>query len=447
MRTQAKLTATAKFFTHTQSSCIVFMSSCYEPWGGSEELWSATAKYLQRQGNQTYVFKINVDKTHSRVAELEQAGIVIIDTLVLQRNSRRIVNRILGRLGRVQIVKQVRQRLGHLHLFLNPCLPGQWRSTNTSRLSPLARQLGQLQPTLVVISQGENFDGLAFAELCQQMKLPYVILSEKAGEDRWPGDHLRPLMRKAFQEAKKCFFVSQHNLCLTQMQVSQKLSHAEVIRNPYLTPVASALPWKHPEDGCFKLACVARLWLFDKGQDILLQVLAQKKWRQRNLHITFFGEGANREGLIEMADFLGVKNVSFPGFVENIVEVWRNFHGLILPSRAEGLPIALVEAMMCGRLGIVTNVGGVSEVVTNNITGFVAQEPSCQAIDEVLERAWQRRYEWEQIGHKAAQSIREIIPPDPDGVFAHKLLQLCQTSENVSEIDAVSLSKFSSMSL
>lgn len=158
--------------------------------------------------------------------------------------------------------------------------------------------------------------------------------------------------------------------------------------------------------------------------------MAQSKWKSRHIYVSFFGEGVNRNGLVELAQFLNLNNVSFPGFVENIVDIWQEFHALILPSRAEGLPITLVEAMMCGRFGIVTNVGGVSEVVTDDVTGFIAPTASFHAIDETLERAWQRRNEWEQIGRKAAVSIREIIPSHPERIFADKLLQLCSLANN-----------------
>ncbi|NJN85658.1 MAG: glycosyltransferase family 4 protein [Leptolyngbyaceae cyanobacterium SL_7_1] len=407
-------------------SCIVFMSSCSGTWGGSEELWSATARYLRQQGHSVYVFKINVDRSHSRIIDLHEAKISITDTFLLTNRHNNLIKRILDRLGKLQSINLFLKLVDRGFRFLNRYLPARWHLQFNQDI--LVKEIKQLEPDLVVISQGDNFDGLEFASLCQQLKIPYAMLSHKAGEDRWPIDAVRLLMRSAFQEAKQCFFVSQHNQTITEKQISRNLPHTEVIRNPHLAPVTQPLPWKPPQDGWFKLACVGRLWLFDKGQDILLQVLAQDKWKSRRLCIEFFGEGVNRNGLIELAQFLEVQNVSFPGFVDDIVDVWREFHGLILPSRAEGLPISLVEAMMCGRLGIVTNVGGVSEVVTDNVTGFIAQAPCLYAIDEALERAWQRRDEWEQIGQAAACSIREIIPPNPEKVFAGKLLRLCSTS-------------------
>ncbi|MHC5776216.1 glycosyltransferase [Nostoc sp.] len=254
--------------------------------------------------------------------------------------------------------------------------------------------------------------------------MPYVIISQKASDSVCPHGKKRQMMQDMYRQAKASFFVYQHNLSLTEAQIGYSLANAEVVRNPHRVIIPEPLPYPKIEDEIFKIACVARLWILDKGQDVLLRVLAQDKWQHRHLHIYFFGTGVDRDTLIDMANFLGLKNVSFPGFVENIVDIWHHHHALIMPSRAEGLPIALVEAMMCGRPGIVTDVGGVSEVVEDDITGFMATGASFQEIDKVLERAWQRRYEWENIGKEASIFIRQLIPSYPERIFADKLVQL-----------------------
>jgi hypothetical protein len=84
-----------------------------------------------------------------------------------------------------------------------------------------------------------------------------------------------------FAGATRCFFVSKHNLRLTEEQIGATLTNAEVVRNPYLVPAAVRLPWPGGgENESLRLACVARLYLRDKGQDILLRVLAREKWQE-----------------------------------------------------------------------------------------------------------------------------------------------------------------------
>jgi glycosyltransferase involved in cell wall biosynthesis len=233
----------------------------------------------------------------------------------------------------------------------------------------------------------------------------------------------RPYRRDIFQGAARCFFVSEHNLRLTEEQIGVTLTNAEVVRNPYLVLADRPLSWPSREDDSLRLACVARLYVLDKGQDILLRVLAREKWKNRNLHVSFFGKGINAEALADLAARLAVRNVSFEGQTDDVPGIWKNHHALILPSRAEGLPLALVEAMMCGRPAIVTKVGGNAEVVDDHVTGFLAA-PAEDPLDCALEEAWARKGELSEMGGRAAIRIRELVSPNPAEDFANKLIEI-----------------------
>jgi glycosyltransferase involved in cell wall biosynthesis len=300
------------------------------------------------------------------------------------------------------------------------------------RLQPLATRYHLLlltahltarRPDLVVVSQGDNYDGLHFGYLCRKLRIPYALISQKAADHFWPPDESRGYRRDVFVRAARCFFVSEHNRRLTEDQIGADLPNAEVVRNPHLARADAPLPWPGREDESLRLACVARLYLLDKGQDMLLRVLARAKWNGRALHVSFFGRGVNAGSLADLAARLGVRNASFEGQTDDVPGIWREHHALILPSRAEGLPLALVEAMMCGRPAIVTKVGGNAEVVQDGVTGFLAA-PDEDAIDAALEGAWARRDELREMGERAALRIRALVPDDPAGEFAGALLEL-----------------------
>jgi glycosyltransferase involved in cell wall biosynthesis len=142
------------------------------------------------------------------------------------------------------------------------------------------------------------------------------------------------------------------------------------------------------------------------------------------LSVSFFGAGCNRKALSELAQRLDLRNVDFPGFVSDVESIWKTHHALVLPSRTEGLPLALVEAMMCGRFGIVTNEGGTSEVVEEGRTGFIANAAKVDELDHAMERAWAAREEWESIGKAAGMAVRTMVPLDPVASFTAKLLGL-----------------------
>jgi len=379
-------------------SRFVFFSSCSHPWGGSEELWAGAAALLAESGHSVAIFKTCVDPNHPRIRRLLALGCHIRDLH--------------------QVCLPYWIRLPRSLVRLTERGPAQ------KAIRPLVRtHLTNLNPDLVVVSQGANFDGLAYSDLCRISGRPYVIISQKATDYLWPLDEDRIVMRSAFQTALRCYFVSQHNLHLTECQIAETLINAEIVCNPFLVS-GSPLPWPGNEDHSIKLACIARLDTGEKGQDILLHVLARQLWRNRNLSVSFFGAGHNGEALRDLAGRLALKKVGFPGFVNDVESIWKTHHALVLPSRTEGLPLALIEAMMCGRFGIVTNEGGTSEVVEEGRTGFIANAAKVDELDHAMERAWAVRKEWESIGKAAGRAVRTMVPLDPVASFTAKLLGL-----------------------
>ena len=367
---------------------ILFISSNPTPWGGSEELWSATAAELAESGHRVSVLKTNIDRSEPRIRRLIELHCRISDLQQFRR---------LHRFPRL------------LRAFA-PAITAQ-------RLAQVTLELTLFRPGLVVISQGMNFDGLHYANACRRLKKRYVLISQKAGDVYWPADATRTLMRTVYKEAVACYFVSEHNLRLTEEQLGFELPHARVVRNPFLVPWERRNDWPSEEDGV-KLACVGRLFPAEKGQDLLLRVLASDKWRNRPLSVTLYGSGHHRVGLQNMTSYLGLTSVNFAGFVPDVTSIWKDNHGLILASRCEGLPLVLVEAMLSGRIAVTTDAGGCRELLEDGRTGFLAAAATEDALDEALERAWQRRSEWRSIGAAAADAVRELVPSNPAEVFA-----------------------------
>jgi len=102
---------------------------------------------------------------------------------------------------------------------------------------------------------------------------------------------------------------------------------------------------------------------------------------------------------------------------------------LVLPSRCEGLPLALVEAMWCSRPAVVTDVGGNAELCVDDETGFVAGAPTPGVFGQALERAWGRRHEWQFMGQQARRRAEELIPKDPVGDFCSQLTACVEQRE------------------
>jgi glycosyltransferase involved in cell wall biosynthesis len=350
---------------------------------------------LKQRGHELSVIKPWVDEAHPRIRALRDCGIPVADLNRVGSRAWDVANALLP--ARVQF--EMRRR----HVIR------------------LLAALAHIRPDLAVISQGFNFDGVGLTKACRIAGVPYVLISQKASDLIWPDDAIRPYIRRAFLESEQAIFVSEHNRRLTEEQAAVTLPQASVLRNPFLAGSKGPLPWPV---GPFRLACVARLDIVEKGQDILLRTLALERWRQSAPAVSLFGEGFNRQGLQGLANRLGLSNVTFHGHVDDVEGIWRSHHALVLPSRSEGLPLVLVEAMMCGRPAIVSDVGGNREVVLDGETGFLASGPTVPALDAALTRAWDARSDLERIGANAADFVRGIVEPNPAATLADRLLDI-----------------------
>jgi glycosyltransferase involved in cell wall biosynthesis len=125
-----------------------------------------------------------------------------------------------------------------------------------------------------------------------------------------------------------------------------------------------------------------------------------------------------------MAKMCAADNVSFLGQTDDVRAIWETHHGLLMPSRYEGLPLAVIEAMLCQRIVVATDVAGNAEHVRDGVDGFIAEAPTVRHIDDALERAWQRRHEWSAMAKSAKERLLEVMPVDPVGTFVTRLQSL-----------------------
>ncbi len=368
------------------------------PWGGSEILWSEAARCLRSDGHDVLVSIKKWPTIPEPVRNLANEG------LIVDRHERKITSRFI-----IYASKLFRR---------STVQPGWARSW---------KKIIDFKPDLVCVSHGGTACGLDWMLLCLEAGIPYVSISQANSESIWPEDSKTEDLYRAHKEAIKSFFVSKSNLALFETQLGKKLPNGQVVWNPYNVPRNADPKWPSTKE-FYRLACVGRLHPASKGQDLFLHVLAQKKWRERPIQVSLYGAGPCELSLRNLVSSLNLeKSVHFHGYVDNIVEVWRHHHALILPSRYEGLPLALVEAMLCGRTAIVTDVAGAIEVLNDNETGFVAAAPTIGLLDEAMERAWQRREEWQLLGQTAAKSARDKVPENPSRTFANELISIAKT--------------------
>jgi glycosyltransferase involved in cell wall biosynthesis len=282
------------------------------------------------------------------------------------------------------------------------------------------RLLEVAHPDLVLISMPDNFSGLGWVTACRTQGTPYAVLVHYTASFEWPDDTFFQELAQGYSDARRCFFVSHRSLRMTEQQIARHISHAEIVRTPYAVDYDVDLAW--PDENVLRLAIVGRFDIADKGHDIVLEVLHQEKWRARPLSVSICGRDGPHERLIlALIEFWGLEQVRMVKNFQNVADIWMNHHGLLLPSRAEGLPAAIVEAMLCSRMCVVTDVAGNGELLKEGNTGFIASFPDPGALDETLERAWQQRHRWYEMGQRARLAVREAVPRHPGQSFLTRL--------------------------
>lgn len=132
----------------------------------------------------------------------------------------------------------------------------------------------------------------------------------------------------------------------------------------------------------------------EKGFDLLLEAMPAVLRRFPSGRLAILGEGPLEAELKEQAGRLGLTNhVDFPGFQRNPWPYFRHADVFVLPSRFEGLPNALLEALALG-----------TPVVASECTG---------AIQEL-----------QQIGGRLV-----LVPSEDKGALAHAIISLCEMTK------------------
>ncbi len=125
----------------------------------------------------------------------------------------------------------------------------------------------------------------------------------------------------------------------------------------------------------FRLVFVARLDHV-KGVGELLESVAVLAPRHPGLRLDLAGDGPGRAAYEAKAEALGIADrVTFHGYVNQtaVAELLSTGDVYVLPSFAEGVPVGLMEAQASGLPVIATQVGGVTELVVDEVTGFVCR--------------------------------------------------------------------------
>lgn len=118
-----------------------------------------------------------------------------------------------------------------------------------------------------------------------------------------------------------------------------------------------------------------------KAHDILLQAITQVD----DVQVIILGEGEQRAALEQLAIDLGIRDrVALLGWVDDPRAYLSNFDVFVLPSRSEGFPLAIVEAMLASRPVVATKVGSIAEAVIHQETGLLIEKDDIDGLAAAL---------------------------------------------------------------
>lgn len=119
------------------------------------------------------------------------------------------------------------------------------------------------------------------------------------------------------------------------------------------------------------------------------------------------GDGLLKADLQAYAEQLDLaENIAFLGKIEDVQSHMVRSRVFVLTSMSEGLSIAMAEAMSTGAVPVVADIGELSDLVVDNVNGYLVR-PNC--IEEYAERALvllQNQVLWKEFSYKASEAAR-----------------------------------------
>lgn len=358
---------------------IGVLSTCeHYAWAGTEEVWYHFADRALDEGHDV-LLAAHVDvASSSQVKQLQNKGLNVCSRKPIRPQRLYLwKERIRSEMSQLESCDVVIVNAGSLFDTLN--LP--WIGGMVTRLA----------------SQGKRL--IYFCHFCAE-SLPATGHSANA-------------LQALTSQFSDWVFVSEHNRDLARRQLASQLPNAVVVMNGPRLRMDSPLPFAA---GPLTLGCVARLETRWKGHDVLLECMASDRVREAGLRLNIYGSGPDEDyvrRLIQHYDLSGT--VTMKGYVRDMQQVWAECHAMALASHGEGTPLAVLEAMMCGRITITTDVGGNLEVLDDGVTGFVADAATPRSFLSTLNRAIQRKADWQTMGAAAHKAAVDLANADPAG--------------------------------
>ena len=158
--------------------------------------------------------------------------------------------------------------------------------------------------------------------------------------------------------------------------------------------------------GPFTVALVGRL-SSEKNHDVFLRALARVRSTGADVRAVLAGEGPERPRVADRIQALGLREVVQMTGYAPMAEVMPAVHAVCLCSRIENLPLSLMEAMAWQRPVVATRVGGVPDVVEDQVTGLLVPDDDEEALANALRQFQSDPARAQAMGRAGRQRVEQ----------------------------------------
>ncbi len=374
------------------NSCFFISLMNGAPWGGSEELWYRTALLMAHSGIKTGCAVYDWKEKEEKLSMLEKAGCRVY-------------------------------RMPNLEKTRSNFLPAFFRKLRyKNRLRQFIETLPVTEYKTTVINQG-GFEVIHSPWKHFHKKLDRFLLTFHNYDERQNfSTTQKGILNAWLDSAAANLFDAGKIKDVLQKQLGREIPSASVQVNPITFQSPSSIVSYPATDGDYIFSVFAALDIKRKTQDKLVSIFAASKWKERPFRLYLYGEGQDKLYLQDMIDKTGLQDkVILKGHTTDVVSALRETHLVLHITNIDAMPISVVEAMAMSRPLIVSNVGDMPLWVKESENGWVSGS-DIDAIEASLEKAWQAKENWAQMGATSFSIFQEKFPEQVEEDFINKYI-------------------------
>lgn len=172
------------------------------------------------------------------------------------------------------------------------------------------------------------------------------------------------------------------------------------------------------------IGCFGRL-SSEKGQDVLLEAFARIAPDVPAARLVLVGDGPDEASLRARARELNVQDrVVFAGYYAGMRDCFDSIQLLVIPSRSEGLPNVLLEAMALGVPVVATSVGAIPEVLSDSTCGWVVRPGEVAQLETALRDALGNADKRRMVAEQAKRGLFPRFDPVARAARIARLYQI-----------------------